>query len=114
MNTSSPATGTAPVSQFVAVLQSFGPALAVTAAKAPMVPAPPVTEVVKTNGLPAVSAVPVTTAAFEVQVTSANCGIVLALSAAASAVATVVVEPPEPTTETTPSPIVNLYVVVLS
>src|SRR5262245_50020052 len=80
MNTVSPLAGTLPVDQLAGTLQSLGPLFAVGVAVT-RVPVP-VAELVLTNGLPAVAAVPVMTLPATVQTTSANSGMVLAASKA--------------------------------
>jgi hypothetical protein len=60
MITSSSLIGTAPVDQFAATDQSFGPLAAVPTLTAAMVPPPPVSELVTVNGTPATSAVKMT------------------------------------------------------
>ena len=67
-------TGTAPVDQFPATLQSFGPEDVTLVEKLPMVPPPPLTADVKVKGLPAVFDVAVIVALLTLHVTSLNSG----------------------------------------
>jgi hypothetical protein len=82
--------GTALPLQFAALLQSFGPALAVPVEKAPTPPEPlPVSEITAVNGTPAVSAVPMIDPAEPDQVIVEKYGCVEAFNAVRKLVAVV-------------------------
>src|SRR5215470_4502163 len=92
--------GMVPVDQLAATPASLGPLLAVATAVL-IVPVPPVAATASVNGLPALTAVPVTTAAAEVHQISLNsCGTVAALSALARSVAVALAPPAFPGAET--------------